>query len=39
VEKDVTFCDVPSALRFDARPRTVKVTVRRSASVGPPAPR
>jgi hypothetical protein len=39
LEKDVAFCDVPTPLRFDARPRTVKVTVRRSTPMGPPAPR
>jgi hypothetical protein len=37
IEKEVTFCDVPSPLRFEPRPRTVQVSVHRSE--GPPVPR
>ena len=39
LEKDVAFSDVPTVLKFEPRPRTVQVTVRRSAPMGPPAPR
>jgi hypothetical protein len=37
IEKEVSFCDIPSVLHFEARPRTVQISVRRPE--GPPAPR